>query len=156
MATIVAFSVPSREAGEEALDRLEGVVSDAAMIYKNKHGRVKIQQTSDATVGKGVVRGGLLGGALSILAGPLVGMAVAGGAVGAAYGALRDKGISDKLMKLAGDNLDLGQAAVFILADDDVAASIQEKVIAAGVSEVEVGSFPAEAAGVVRETLKLD
>jgi uncharacterized membrane protein len=156
MATIVAFPVPSRDAGEEALDRLEGVVADAAMIYKNKHGRVKIQQTSDATVGKGLVRGGLLGGVVSIFAGPLVGMAAAGGALGAAYGALRDKGISDKLMKLAGDDLPDGGAAVFILADDDVAASIQEQVVAAGVSEVEVGAFPAEAAAVVRETLKLD
>jgi uncharacterized membrane protein len=156
MATIVAFPVPSREAGEEALDRLDGTVTDAAMIFRNKHGRVKIQQTSDATVGKGLVRGGLLGGALSILTGPLVGMAVAGGALGAAYGALRDKGLSDKLMKLAGDDLPEGGAAVFILAEDDIAASIQEKVVAAGVSEIEVGAFPAEAANVVREALKLD
>jgi hypothetical protein len=34
---------------------------------------VKIQQSSDMTVGKGVVRGGLLGAAVSIFAGPLVG-----------------------------------------------------------------------------------
>jgi uncharacterized membrane protein len=156
MATIVAFPVPSREAGEEALDRLEGVVSDAAMIFRNKHGRVKIQQTSDATVGKGVVRGGLLGGALSILTGPLVGMAVAGGALGAAYGALRDKGLSDKLMKLAGDDLPEGGAAVFILAEDDIAATIQQRVVDAGVPDVEVGAFPAEAASIVKEILKVD
>jgi hypothetical protein len=44
---------------------------------------------------------------------------------------------------------------VFVLADDDVAGKIQQAVIDAGVSEVEVGSFPAEAEGVVKETLKL-
>jgi uncharacterized membrane protein len=156
MATIVAFPVASREQGEEALDRLEGRVADAALIYKNKHGRVKIQQSSDMTVGKGLIRGGLIGAAVSIFAGPLVGMAVAGGAVGGAYGALRDKGVSDKLMKLAGQQLEQGGAAVFVLADDDAASSLQSALADAGVSEVEIGSFPAEAQKVVKEALKLD
>jgi uncharacterized membrane protein len=155
MATIVAFPVASKEQGEEALDKLEGKVADAALIYKNKHDRVKIQQSSDMTVGKGIVRGGLLGAAVSIFAGPLVGVTVAGGALGGAYGALRDKDVDDKLMKLAGKQLESGGAAVFVLADDDVAGTIQQAVIDAGVSEVEVGSFPAEAEGVVKETLKL-
>jgi uncharacterized membrane protein len=155
MATIVAFPVASKEQGEEALDKLEGKVADVALIYKNKHDRVKIQQSSDMTVGKGVVRGGLLGAAVSIFAGPLVGVTVAGGVLGGAYGALRDKGVDDKLMKLAGKQLESGGAAVFVLADDDVAGKIQQAVIDAGVSEVEVGSFPAEAEGVVKETLKL-
>jgi uncharacterized membrane protein len=155
MATIVAFSVPTLDDGEEALERLEGTVTDAALVYKNMHGRVKIRQTSDMTVGKGVIRGGLLGGVVGILAGPLVGMAAAGGAVGAAYGALRDKGVSDKLMKLAGDQLERGRAAVFVLADDEVAETIATKVREAGVDDIEVGTFPAEATGIVKEALKL-
>ena len=35
------------------------------------------------------------------------------------------------------------------------AASIEAAVRAAGINDVEVGSFPEEAAGVARETLKL-
>jgi len=155
MSTIVAFPVASKDQGEEVLDRLEGKVTDAAVIYKNKHGRVKIQQSSDMTVGKGAVRGGLLGAVVSIFAGPLVGVAAAGAVAGGAYGALRDKGVSDKLMKLAGKQLEKGDAAVFVLADDETAATIQEGVAAAGIPEVEVGSFPAEAEGVVKEYLKL-
>lgn len=156
MPTIVAFPVASKEQGEEALDQLEGKVTDAALVYKNKHNRVKIQQSSDMTVGKGVVRGGLLGAAVSIFAGPFVGMAVAGGAVGGAYGALRDKGVDDKLMKLAGKQLEDGGAAVFVLADDDVAETIRQAVVDAGVSGVEVGTFPVETEGVIKELLKLD
>ena len=91
MATIIAFPVASKEQGEEALDRLEGRVTDVALIFKNKRGNVKIAQSSDMTVGKGLVRGGLLGAAVGIFAGPLLGVAAAGGAVGAAYGALRDR-----------------------------------------------------------------
>ena len=156
MASIVAFAVSSREVGEEALEKLEGKVSDVALVYKNKHGRVNIQQTSDMTEGKGVVRGGLLGAVASIFAGPLVGMTVGVGALGAAYGALRDKGVSDKVMKLAGKQLEDGKAAVFVLADDDVAARIADEVAAAGGSDVEVEVFPSEAQKVVKEVLKIE
>lgn len=155
MATIVAFSVKSRDMGEEALERLEGVAEDAALVYKTSHGKVKVQQSSDLTVGKGMLRGGLLGAAVSIFAGPLVGMAAAGGAAGAAYGALRDKGVSDKVMKLAGKQLEAGQAAVFVLAEDDIANAIESAVRDSGVSDIEVGSFPAAAESVIKETLKI-
>lgn len=155
MAKIVAFSVESKAQGEEALERLRDVAEDAAMVYRTDRGRVRIEQSSDLTVGKGLVRGGLLGGAVSIFAGPLVGMAAAGGALGAAYGALRDKGVPDTLMKLAGKQLEKGQAAVFVLADEPTAETIEGKIRAAGLEGVEVGSFPEDAAGVVRETLKL-
>lgn len=155
MPQIVAFPVPSREAGEEALERLEGVVIDAALIYKNKHDRVKIQQTSDMTVGKGLVRGGVLGAVVSIFAGPLVGVTLAGGALGGAYGALRDKGIDDKVMKLAGKQLESGGAAIFVLADDGTAKQIIDKVKEAGITDVEIGSFDAESEGIVREVLKV-
>jgi uncharacterized membrane protein len=156
MATIVAFAVPSKEVGEEALDKLEGKVADVALVYKNKHGRVKIQQTSDMTVGKGAVRGGLIGAVASIFAGPLVGVTVGVGALGAAYGALRDKGVNDKVMKLAGKQLEGGKAAVFVLADDEVAQHIADEVAKNGGEDVEVQAFPAEAQKVVKEVLKAE
>jgi len=43
MATILAFpSRPSRKA--TTLERLEGNVTDVALVYKSKHGRVKIER----------------------------------------------------------------------------------------------------------------
>ncbi|HEX5769502.1 MAG TPA: DUF1269 domain-containing protein [Nocardioidaceae bacterium] len=155
MTTIVAFSVTSRDMGEEALRRLEGVAQDAALVYKGHGGKVKVQQSSDLTVGHGMLRGALLGAAVSIFTGPLVGMAAAGGAAGAAYGGLRDKGVSDKVMKLAGKQLEAGQAAVFVLAEDDLAHAIESAVRDSGAADIEVGSFPAEAQSVVAETLKI-
>lgn len=155
MATIVAFSVKDREMGKEALDRLEGDVEDVAMVYKTEKGKVKVEQTSQLSAGQGVVRGGLLGAAVSIFAGPLIGVAAAGGAAGAAYAALRDKGVNDKLIKLAGNQLENGRAAVFVLANEPTAAAIESAVLAAGMDDVQVGAFPEEAAGVVREALKL-
>ena len=155
MASIVAFSVKDREMGEEALERLEGEVEDVALVYRTDNGKVKIEQTSQLTAGQGVIRGGLLGAAVSIFAGPLIGVAAAGGVAGAAYAGLRDKGMDDKLMKLAGKQLENGQAAVFVLANEPTAAAIQSAVIEAGMDDVQVGAFPEEAAGLVREALKL-
>lgn len=155
MATIVAFSVKDREMGEEAIERLEGEVEDVAMVYKTEKGKVKVEQTSQLSAGQGVVRGGLLGAAVSIFAGPLIGVTAAGGAVGAAYAAMRDKGVDDKLIKLAGKQLENGGAAVFVLANEPTAAAIESAVLEAGMEDVQVGAFPEEAAGLVREALKL-
>ena len=66
--------------------------------------------------------------------------------------ASKDQG-EEVLDRLAGKVTD---AAVFVLADDETAATIQEGVVAAGIAEVEVDSFPAEAEGVVKEYLELD
>lgn len=155
MAAIVAFSVKDREMGEEALERLDGQVEDVALVYKTDKGKVKVEQTSQLSAGQGVVRGGLLGAAVSIFAGPLIGVAAAGGAAGAAYAAMRDKGVDDKLMKLAGTQLQNGRAAVFVLANEPTAAAIESAVTEAGMEDVQVGAFPEEAAGLVREALKL-
>ena len=162
MAKIVAFSVPSYDDGVKALDELDASdeVKDVAMAYKNAKGKVKIRQTSDATVGKGALHGALLGGVVSIFLGPLVGMAAAGAAAGGVYGALRDKGVSDKIMKLAGEQLEDGHAAVFVLADDDTAAEIEKKVrnishLKQYQGVIEVGEFSTDAQKAVREVLKV-
>lgn len=163
MAKIVAFSVPTVADGEKALDELDALdeVTDVALVYKNDKGKVKIRQTSDATTGKSMLKGGLLGGVASIFVGPLVGMAAAGAAAGGLYGALRDKGVSDKVMKLAGEQLEAGHAAVFVLADDETADHIEAKVRSLSHLKqfngvIEVGDFPADAQKQVREALKAD
>ena len=161
MAKIVAFSVPSITDGETAMHELDGVegVADVALVYKNDKGKVKIHQTSDMTVSKGALGGALLGALASIFVGPVVGMAAGGTALGAVYGKLRDKGVNDKLMKLAGEQLDSGHAAVFLLADDAVADKVEGKVRALSNLKqyngvIEVGDFPADAQKEVREALK--
>jgi uncharacterized membrane protein len=161
MSKIVAFSVPNLADGEKALDELEDVadVRDVALVYKNSKGRVKIRQTSDLTAGKGALRGALVGGLASILIGPLVGMAAVGSVGGALYGKLSDKGVSDKLMKLAGEQLEAGNAAVFVLAEDGEADRIEARI--KSVSQLKqfkgvivVDDFPATAQDEVIEALK--
>jgi len=161
MTKIVAFSVPNQADGEQALDELEHVadVRDVALVYKNSKGKVKVRQTSDLTAGKGALRGALVGGLASILIGPLVSMAAVGSAAGALYGKLSDKGISDTLMKLAGEQLEGGNAAVFVLAEDAEADRIEAQVMSLSYLEqfegvIVVGDFPAAAQDEVIDALK--
>jgi uncharacterized membrane protein len=140
---------------DASLDDVAGV-TDVALVYKTGKGKVKIRQTSDAIQGRDLMRGGLLGGVASIFVGPLVGMAAAGAAAGALYGAVRDTGVSDELMKLAGDQLDAGRAAVFVLTDDATAHRIGDEVAKVADGEaIEVGDFPVDAQALVCEALKV-
>lgn len=161
---IVMIGLPSREAGLDAMDRIdwavdEGRISvdDVAMAYRDDKGKVKIQQTADATAGKGAVKGGALGVLVGIFAAPLVGAAAVGAGIGALVGKARDKGISDKLMKQAGELIEGSEAALFVLADDMSTAAISavlEEKMAAG-AEVSFAVLPAEAQDFLREGIKL-
>jgi uncharacterized membrane protein len=161
---VVMNGFPTREAGLSAMDRIDWAVdegritvSDVAMAYRDDKGKVKIQQTADATAGTGAVTGGALGLLVGIFAAPLVGATVVGAGIGALVGKARDKGVSDKLMKQAGELIEGSEAAVFVLTDDMSAAAISavvEQEMAAG-TEVSYAVLPAEAQDFLRESIKL-
>jgi len=161
---LLMIAVPSKEEGLAALDRLEDAVidgrvkvEDAALVYKNDKGRVKIHQTHDAAAGKGAVRGGALGVLVGIFAAPLVAATAVGVGAGALIAKARDSGVSDKLMKEAGTLIEGNEAAVFILADDAsslaIAAAIEAMI--AGGEKVSYEVIPPEAQDFLRESIKL-
>lgn len=89
-------------------------LEDAAVVVKNKDGKVKLKQAVDLPVA-GAVSGsfwGLLIGMLFLS--PLLG-AVAGAAGGAIGGALNDIGVDDNFMKELGATLQPGTSALFVL-----------------------------------------
>jgi uncharacterized membrane protein len=62
---VVMINVTSRDDGVRVLDRLdtgtetgEINVEDVAMVYRTDKGKVKIQQSADATAAKGAVKAG--------------------------------------------------------------------------------------------------
>ena len=118
---VVMINVTSRDDGVRVLDRLdtgretgEINVEDLAMVYRTDKGKVKIQQTSDATAAKGAVKGGGLGLLVGIIAAPLVPAVAVGAGVGALVGRARDGGISDELIKQAGQAIQNYGAVVFV------------------------------------------
>jgi uncharacterized membrane protein len=161
---IIMIAVESREQGLDALDRLDDAVAegrvtveDAAMVYKNDKGKVKIHQTHDATGGKGAVRGGALGLLVGVFAAPLVAATAVGAGAGALVAKFRDSGVSDKMMKQAGELIEGSEAGIFILADDSSVAAIAEHLDAVGLDgkKADYTILPPEAQGLLTEALKV-
>ena len=162
---LIMVGVPSKEIGLDALDRIDDAVvagtitvDDAALVYRNEKGKVKIHQTHDATAKRGAFRGGGVGLLVGLVAAPAVIAATAVGAgAGALIGRARDSGVSDKLMKEIGDYIEGSEAALFILADDSssltIAATIEE--LMAGGAGISYEVIPPEAQDFLREAIKL-
>lgn len=125
--------------GETALEALDDARSDKsvklddlALVYRNDKGKVKIRQTSDATIGKGVGRGGVLGllVGLVVAAGPagwgVAALAtLAGGAIGGVITAF-DDGIDNPMMRKLGANLDMHESVLIALGDKPEIAKLED------------------------------
>jgi len=98
-------------------------LEDAAIVVRNKAGKVKIKQTQEL-----VTSGALSGGFWGLLIGliflhPM--LAIFGAAVGAISGALTDIGIDDNFIREIGDTIEPGTSAIFVL----VKKSTPDKVL---------------------------
>ena len=126
------------------------------MVHKTDKGKVKIHQTADATAGKGAVKGGGLGLLVGILAAPLVPAVAVGAGVGALVGKARDRGISDDLIKQAGQAIETSGAVVFVLADQANSQVITKLIdeAAAGGAKVEYQVLSEDAQDLLRMHLK--
>ena len=161
---VVMINVTSRDDGVRVLDRLDAGtesgeinVEDVAMVYKTDKGKVKIQQTSDATAAKGAVKGGGLGLLVGIIAAPLVPAVAVGAGIGALVGRARDGGISDELVKQAGQAIENYGAVVFVLADQansQVVTRLIDDAVARG-AKVEYQVLSEDAQDLLRMQLKV-
>jgi uncharacterized membrane protein len=89
-------------------------LEDAAIVIRNKEGKVRIKQTQELTAA-----GALSGGFWGLLFGfiffnPLLGWAV-GAVAGAVSGALTDIGIDDNFIREVGSTIEPGTSAIFVL-----------------------------------------
>ena len=125
-ADLWAFRFDSSLLAQEALlasmrlkARQQLSLEDAAIVAKVR-GRVRITQTKDVSTSQGAVGGawiGILAGLLAGPGGPLIGGAL-GAAAGGLFAKLRDIGIDDDQMRRMGEELDDGEAALFLLVED--------------------------------------
>ena len=160
---VVMINVTSHDDGVRVLDRIdtgtetgEINVEDVAMVYRTDKGKVKIQQTSDATAAKGAVKGGGLGLLVGIIAAPLVPAVAVGAGIGALVGKARDGGISDELIKQAGQAIENYGAVVFVLADQansQVVTRLIDDAVARG-AKVEYQVLSEDAQDLLRMQLK--
>jgi uncharacterized membrane protein len=135
MADLVQITFPSEEKAEQVRQKLLDMqkeylieLSDAVIAVKQPNGHVKLNQLFHPTAAgalSGTFWGALIG---MIFLMPLAGAAI-GAASGALGGALADVGIEDRFMKEAAQNLQAGNAALFLLirkmTTDKVLAALQ-------------------------------
>jgi uncharacterized membrane protein len=89
-------------------------LEDAAVVVKDKEGKIKLKQAVNLA-GAGAVSGGFWGLLIGVLFfAPLFGVAV-GAASGAIAGALSDIGVDDSFMRDLGETIQPGSSALFIL-----------------------------------------
>src|SRR6267142_3071381 len=133
MADLVEIAFPSEEKAEHVRQKLLDMqneylieIADAVIAVKQPNGHVKLNQLFHPTAAgalSGTFWGTLIG---MIFLMPLAGAAI-GAASGALGGALADVGINDQFMKDAAQNLQAGNAALFLL----IRKMTTDKVLAA-------------------------
>jgi uncharacterized membrane protein len=135
MSNLLVIAFPSEQKAEEVRQKLLELqteylieLGDAVIAVKHQDGKIKLNQTFNATAA-GAVSGtfwGLLIGTLFAL--PFVGAAI-GAASGALGGSLTDFGISDNFVREVAEAVPPGGAALFLLVKkittDKVLADLQ-------------------------------
>lgn len=164
MKNIVTIAVPSRFVGQQVMDRVHDAVDagkihidDLALVYRTEKGKVKLQQTTDMTAGRGFWRGALWG-LVAVIVAPVTAPAAVvagGGGLGAWIAGAGDKGISNKFMKQAGETISDSEAVVFVLADEASARKLESMIQDAiqGGAKIEYEVLDENAEQFLRESL---
>jgi uncharacterized membrane protein len=138
MSDLVVIVYPTEAKAEEMRQKLLDLqkdylieLSDAVIAVKQESGRVKLVQLMNTTAAGAVSGGfwGLLIGVIFLM--PLLGASL-GAASGALAGALTDVGIDDNFMKELSNNLNPGNAALFVLVRKMTADKVLEAIKGTG------------------------
>ena len=110
---VAAFDTP--DGASNMLKTLEAAsavgletIEDAAVITRDSHGKLHIEEPGDWGGGRGAIGRRLVGVALGLLAGPVGWMAGLGAVIGGLAAKLRDTGFSDARLRTLGESLEPG------------------------------------------------
>jgi uncharacterized membrane protein len=106
-------------------------IKDAAVLRKDGKGKVHITETADMGGGKGLAFGGVVGGAVGVIAGAaLAGPVAIGALIGGLAAKLRDSGFDDKRLERLGRSLTPGSSALVAVVEhkwvDDIAQELEQ------------------------------
>jgi uncharacterized membrane protein len=129
------FVVLAYDTPEQASDALAAVgpveTIDAAVVIRERNGRLSLHQTKQTSAGEGAIAGGTVGLLAGLFFAIPVAAALAGIAAGIGWG-LRDTGIEDDRLREAGAELAPGQAALCVLLDDEHVPGLRERLVPYG------------------------
>lgn len=155
MATIIAFAVPDAASGREALHRLTGLVDDTALAFRDAHGVVTVHQASDLAGGPRDIGHGLLGVMVAVATTGSLGMSTGGERLVRARRELAGVGVDVEGLAIAGEQIDAGAAAAYMVAEDETALAIESALRSAGYQDVRRVRVPQEGVDVLRATQHL-
>jgi uncharacterized membrane protein len=132
---LVAAYVDERGA-DNALEQLKRAkkadqfyYDDAAVVRRSAEGKVHVKETGDMSTGKGAAIGGLVGGVIGLLAGP-VGWAVLGGAAVGAIAAHGDAGFDKDTLEEIGGALPSGTSALAVTTSMEFVEAVRKEATA--------------------------
>lgn len=133
---VAAFN--SEDSARRALNQLKMAqseqrieIQDAAVLRKDRDGKLHIKETSDWGTGKGAAIGGVAGAAVGLIAGPALLVPVAVGAlIGGLSAKWRDSEQRDDRLEKLGQDLKPGSSAIIVVAGsasvDEIKGAFQE------------------------------
>ena len=135
---IAAFQ--DEKGAEQALQHLKAAkkehlikIQNAAIIRKDKQGKLHIDETKDMKGGKGALIGGVTGAVLGILSGgATLAISGAGALIGGLTAKLRDSGFKDERLERLGKNLPPGSSAIVAVIDHIWVAELERELQQAG------------------------
>jgi uncharacterized membrane protein len=164
-----------KRAADEALSELKvakwaGIIGivDAAVIRKDKKGKLHIKETGDWGGGKGAAAGAVIGGVVGLLAGPVGWLGITGAVIGGLAAKLRDSGFSNERLKQVGGSLQPGTSAIIAVIEHKWVAELEKAMEEAGAdvmteqisadiaAQLEAGREVAYSALATQEALEVD
>jgi len=134
---VAAFK--DEKAADEALAELREAkwagligIREAAVIRRDEKNKLHIKEPKDWGGGKGAVVGGLVGGFIGLLAGPVGLIGITGAVVGGLAAKLRDSGIPDERLKQIGDALPPGSSALIAVIEHRWVNDLENQLSEAG------------------------
>jgi uncharacterized membrane protein len=107
-------------------------IQDAAVIRRDAKNKLHIKDVHDMGGGKGAGIGAVLGGAIGILAGPVVLVGAAGALIGGLAAKMRDGGFPDSRLKTIGEGLQPGTSALVAVIEHTWVKDLENDLAEAG------------------------
>ncbi|MFO7682801.1 MAG: DUF1269 domain-containing protein [Chloroflexota bacterium] len=107
-------------------------ILDAAVIRRDEKNKLHIKDVKDVGGGKGAGIGLLVGGAIGLLAGPVLLVGAAGALVGGLAAKMRDGGFPDSRLKQIGEGLLPGTSAIVAVIEHTWVADLEDALAEAG------------------------
>ena len=114
-------------------------VHDAGIVRRSADGVVEIKETGDWGFWKGAIAGGVVTGAIAVIAGPVGWGLLAAGVAGGVIAKVHDANIQDDALYRLGARAKQAASALVIMVDPAGAAAIAAALTAAGAAATTVG-----------------